>query len=57
MSALLEFDNNIFVALFLQADVEIGTFPIPTSCRSGFGIFKQNRDNPDEIGMVAQSDK
>ena len=22
---------------------------------SGFGIFKQNRDNPDEIGMVGQS--
>ena len=22
---------------------------------SGFGIFKQNRDNPDEIGMVVHS--
>ena len=23
--------------------------------RSGFGIFKQNHENPDEIGMVRQS--
>ena len=31
-------------------------FPIPTEVESGFGIFKQNRDNPDEIGMVGHSD-
>ena len=30
-------------------------FPIPIAYWSGFGIFKQNRDNPDEIGMVGQS--
>ena len=56
ISALLEFDKNLFLALFfLQADVKIGTFPFPTAYRSGFGIFKQNVDNPDEIGMVGQS--
>ena len=27
-------------------------FPIPTEVASGFGIFKQNRDNPNEIWMV-----
>ena len=32
-----------------------GFFPIPIAYWSGFGIFKQNRDNPDEIGMVGQS--
>ena len=25
------------------------------ACWSGFGIFKRNRDNSDEIGMVGQS--
>ena len=30
-------------------------FPIPTEVASGFGIFKQNRGNPDEIGMVGHS--
>ena len=28
---------------------------LPTEVASGFGIFKQNRDNPDEIGMVGHS--
>ena len=37
-------------------DVEIGIFPIPIAYRSGFGIFKQNRENLDVIGMVGQSD-
>ena len=36
--------------------VEVRIFLIPIACWSGFGIFKQNRDNPDEIGMVGQSD-
>ena len=27
-------------------------FPVPIAYCSGFGIFKQNRDNPNEIGMV-----
>ena len=35
--------------------VEIGIFPIPNAYWSGFGIFKQNRDNPDEIGMGPHS--
>ena len=30
-------------------------FHIPIAYWSGFGIIKQNRDNPDEIGMVGQS--
>ena len=34
---------------------KIGIFPIPTEVASGFGIFKENRDNPDEIGMVGHS--
>ena len=35
--------------------VEIGIFRIPIAYWSGFGIFKQTRDNPDEIGMVGKS--
>ena len=35
---------------------KIGIFPISIAYWSGFGIFKQNWDNPDEIGMVGQSD-
>ena len=42
--------------LFLEVDVKMGIFPVSTAYRSGFGIFKQNRDKPDEIGMVEQSD-
>ena len=34
---------------------KIGIFPIPTEVTSGFGIFKENRDTPDEIGMVGHS--
>ena len=33
----------------------IWIFPIPIPYWSGFRIFKQNQDNPDEIGMVGQS--
>ena len=35
---------------------KIGIFPIPSACWSGFGIFELNRGNPDEIGMVGQSE-
>ena len=30
---------------------KIGIFSIPTKVAWGFEIFKQNRDNPNEIGM------
>ena len=46
---LWEFDENI------TTRVEIWIFPIPIAYWSGFGIFKKNRDNSDEIGMVRQS--
>ena len=35
---------------------KIGIFSIPTKVVSGFGIFKENRDNPNEIGMVGHSE-
>ena len=55
--ALTKFDENIFVGLlFLEVDVKIGIFPILTAYRLGFGIFIQNPNNPDGIGMVGQSD-
>jgi len=38
----------------MKTDVKIGIFPIPIACSSGFGIFKQNLENPDEIGMVGK---
>ena len=40
--------------VFIKTDVTIGIFPI--AYWSGFGIFKQNRENPDEIGIVGQSE-
>ena len=40
----------------IRTDVKIGIFPIPITYWSGFRIFKQNRGNPDEIGMVGQSE-
>ena len=36
--------------VFIKTDVTIGTYSW------GFGIFKQNRENPGEIGMVGQSE-
>ena len=30
-------------------------FPISIACWSGFGIFKKDWGDPDEIGMVGQS--
>ena len=53
--ALWEFDEDIFLGLlFLKADVKIGIFPIPMAYRLGFRIFKEDQDNPDEIGMAGQ---
>ena len=42
--------------MFINTDVKIGIFPIPIAYWSGFGIFKQNRENPDEIGMVGHAE-
>ena len=57
MLLAIEFDENLFLdLLFLEADVKIGIFPILTEYWSGFRIFIQNWDNPDEILMVEQSD-
>ena len=46
---------NVSIRIILQKYVKIGIFPIPIACWSGFGIFNENRGNPDEIGMVGQS--
>ena len=35
--------------------VEIWNFPIPNAYWSGFGIFEQNRKDPDEIRMIKVS--
>ena len=41
----------------IKTDVKIGIFPITIAQYwSGFGIFKQNRKNPDEIRMIGQSE-
>ena len=39
----------------IRTDVKIGIFPIPILSWLGFRIFKQNWENPNEIGMVGQS--
>ena len=39
-----------------HARVEIGIFLIPIALWSRFGIFKQNRNNPNEIKIVGQSE-
>ena len=49
------YPKNSFESENLKTDVKIGIFPIPMACWSGFGIFKRNRENPDEIGMVGLS--
>ena len=41
--------------LSIRTSVKIRIFPIPIAYWSGFGIFKQKRENPDDIGMVWQS--
>ena len=38
----------------LRTDVKNTIFPIPIAYWSGFRIFKQDRENPDEIRMVGQ---
>ena len=38
-----------------RTDAKIGIFPIPIVYWSGFGIFKQNRENPDTTKTVGQS--
>ena len=38
----------------IRTGVKIGIFP-RIAYWSGFGIFKQKRENPDDIGMVGQS--
>ena len=35
--------------------VKIRIFPISIAYWSRFRVFEQNRDNPDEIGIVGQS--
>ena len=35
-----------------QTDVKIWIFPIPIAYWSGFGIFKQNRENPNDSGWL-----
>ena len=47
------FPNNVFENM--KTDVKIGIFPILIAYWSGFGIFKQNRENPNEIRIVGQS--
>ena len=39
----------------IRKDVKIRIFPILITYCSGFRIFKQNRENREEIGMVGQS--
>ena len=39
----------------IKTDLKITIFPIPIAYWSGFRIFKQDRENPDEIRMVGQS--
>ena len=38
-----------------KTDAKIGIFPIPIVYWLGFGIFKQNRENPDTTKTVGQS--
>ena len=47
------YPNNVFENM--KTDVKIGIFPILIAYWSGFGIFKQNRENPNEIRIVGQS--
>ena len=47
----------IIIRIHLESwtDAKIGIFPIPIVYWSGFGIFKQNRENPDTTKTVGQS--
>ena len=48
-----EYHKNSFENI--RKDVKISMFPIPITYWSGFRIFKQNQENPEEIGMGEQS--
>ena len=52
--SLYEYHINLFENF--RKTVETRNFPIPNTYWSGFGIFKQNRKNPDEIGMFGRSE-
>ena len=43
--------------LFYQNRCQNRDFPILIAYWSGFGTFKKNRENPNEIGMVEQKTK
>ena len=52
----MRFDENNFLgSLFVGADLQNRDFSTLTEVASGIGIFKQNQENPDEIGMVGRS--
>ena len=51
--SLYNYHKNSFEKI--KTDVKIGILPILIACWSEFRIFKQNRENPGEIGMVGQS--
>ena len=46
--------KNLFEKI--RTDVKIRIFVIPIAHWSGFRIFKENQENPAEIGKVGQSD-
>ena len=46
--------KNLFEKI--RTDVKIRIFLIPIAYWSGFRIFKENQENPAEIGKVGQSD-
>ena len=46
--------KNLFEKI--RTDVKIRIFLIPIAHWSGFRIFKENQENPAEIGKVGQSD-
>jgi len=39
----------------IRANLKIQNFPSPITYWSGLGIFDQNQQNTDKIGMVGQS--
>ena len=51
--SLYEYHKNSFKNF--RTTVEIWKFPIPNAYRSRFGIFEQNRKDPDEIRMIKES--
>ena len=51
--SLYEYQKNSFENF--RTTVEIWNFPIPNAYWSGFGIFQQNRKDPDEIRMIKES--